>query len=64
VADSLWKVDVAINKDYGGYFLMLDEIDTFQTDADYRSRLEDTMGDFFKFENSCVVSATSGIKQP
>jgi len=58
VADSLWKVIEAIGKDYGGYFLMLDEIDTFQTDADYRSKLEDTMDYFFRFKNSCVVSAT------
>ncbi len=57
VADSLWKVIEAID-DYDNYFLMLDEIDTFQTDAGYRSNLEDTMDDFFMFKNSCVVSAT------
>jgi len=58
VADSLWKVINAIDEDYDDYFLMLDEIDTFQTDAGYRSRLEDTMDYFFRFKNSCVVSAT------
>ena len=60
VADSLWKVIKAIGKDYNDYFLMLDEIDTFQTDSGYRERLENTMDDFFRFKNSCVVSATLG----
>jgi len=60
VADSLKKVIMAIEDEelYNNYFFMVDEIDTFQTDSGYRSKLEDAMDYYFQFNNRCVVSAT------
>ena len=41
VADSLWKVIKAIGpRVYHDYFLMVDEIDTMQSDSVYRPNLE------------------------
>lgn len=45
---------------YSDYFLMVDEIDTLQSDSSYRSRLEVVIDHYFKFDfnNRAVVSAT------
>jgi hypothetical protein len=61
VADSLPKVLKAIgSKNFDNYFLMIDEIDTLQTDNCYRPSLEDVIDYYtlFKEENRAVVSAT------
>ena len=61
VADSLPKVLRAIGKyNYTDYFLMIDEIDTLQTDSVYRPALEKVIDYYeeFKKENRAVVSAT------
>lgn len=61
VADSLPKVLKAIGKyNYTDYFLMIDEIDTLQTDSVYRPALEKVIDYYeeFKKENRAVVSAT------
>lgn len=45
---------------YSEYFLMVDEIDTLQSDSSYRPRLEAVIDHYFKFDfdNRAVVSAT------
>lgn len=45
---------------YSDYFLMVDEIDTLQSDSSYRPRLEVVIDHYFKFDfnNRAVVSAT------
>lgn len=45
---------------YSDYFLMIDEIDTLQSDSSYRPRLETVMDHYFKFafNNRAVISAT------
>ena len=45
---------------YSDYFLMVDEIDTLQSDSSYRPRLEMVIDHYFKFDfnNRAVVSAT------
>lgn len=45
---------------YSDYFLMVDEIDTLQSDSSYRPRLEVVTDHYFKFSfnNRAVVSAT------
>lgn len=59
VADSLAKViDAASDEIYSKYFLMLDEIDSFQSESTYRSSLEDTIDYYHKFDNKCMVTAT------
>ena len=61
VADSLPKLLRAIGEDkYNDYFLMIDEIDTLQTDSTYRPALENVIDYYaqFKKENRAVVSAT------
>lgn len=64
VADSLPKLMESINKSEGfqinDFFIMFDEIDTYQLDSDYRNRLEEVIDYYFKFdyENRCMVSAT------
>lgn len=64
VADSLpmllnYLTQLGINV-YSDYFLMVDEIDTLQSDSYYRPRLEAVMDYYFKFDlfNRAVVSAT------
>ena len=50
-----------LNSDaYSDYFLMVDEIDTLQSDSSYRPRLEVVIDHYFKFgfNNRAVVSAT------
>jgi len=63
VADSLYKVIEAIgDRVYHDYFLMVDEIDTMQSDSPYRPRLEKVIDYYFKFQrkNRSCVSATLG----
>jgi len=59
VADSLGKVIQAIGKKvYEDYFILIDEIDSFQSESSYRPRLEAAVDHFFDFNEGCVVSAT------
>ena len=61
VADSLYKVIDAIGKSvYDTYFLMVDEIDIYQSDSTFRPALENAMDYYFKFDyqKRCLVSAT------
>lgn len=63
VADSLWKVMTAMEEldvKKEDFFLMFDEIDTYQIDSSYRNKLEDVVDYYFEFpeENRCMVSAT------
>jgi len=63
VADSLPKVLREIGEqDYPSYFLMVDEIDSYQYDSNYRDSLEDVIDYYFKFPKNkrCLVSATVG----
>jgi hypothetical protein len=64
VADSLPVVIEAISETgvdvYTNYFLMIDEIDTMQSDSIYRPNLERTIDYYFNFDRKmrCAVSAT------
>ena len=61
VADSLPKVLRAIGEEhYNDFFLMIDEIDTLQTDNTYRPALENVMDYYAQFDqtNRAAVSAT------
>lgn len=61
VADSLYKVIKAIGEEgYEKFFLMVDEIDTLQSDSPYRPSLENVIDYYFKFprENRAAVTAT------
>lgn len=61
VADSLYKVIKAIGEEgYKKFFLMVDEIDTLQSDSPYRPSLENVIDYYFKFprENRAAVTAT------
>lgn len=59
VADSLPKVIDAIDDDvYKDFFLMIDEIDSFQMSSVFRPKLETSIDYFLKFCNGCLVSAT------
>jgi len=63
VADSLPKVLNEIGEqNYSSYFLMVDEIDSYQYDSSYRDSLENVIDYYFKFPKSkrCLVSATVG----
>ena len=63
VADSLPNVLREIGKqNYSSYFLMVDEIDSYQYDSSYRDSLENVIDYYFKFPESkrCLVSATVG----
>lgn len=55
--DYLSKLDINV---YSDYFIMVDEIDTLQSDSSYRPRLEVVIDHYFKFDfnNRAVVSAT------
>jgi len=72
VADSLWRVIKYIKKRIGenvyrDYFLMVDEIDTLQSDGYYRESLENVIDYYLKFkiQRRCMVSATvSGFSNP
>lgn len=61
VADSFYKVIDGIgDMFYNNYFLMVDEIDSFQSDSSYRPKLESVIDYYFNFKNynRCLVSAT------
>ena len=65
VADSLWKVIKYMKNKIGenvyrDYFLMVDEIDTLQSDGHFRKALEDVIDYYLKFkmQKRCLVSAT------
>jgi len=60
VADSLKRVMDAIGKDLNDWFIMLDEIDSYQEQANFRDKLELAL-DYYKLfdrKKHCVVSAT------
>jgi len=62
VADSLVKVIAAIGPDvYRDYFLLLDEIDSFQMDSTYRKSMEECLDYYKLFDKSkrCMLSATT-----
>ncbi|TFV93182.1 hypothetical protein E4S40_13030 [Algoriphagus kandeliae] len=59
VADSLPRLINFLGEDvYYDYFLMVDEIDTFQVDTSYRSSLEFAVDYFKDFKNRCALTAT------
>lgn len=61
VTDSLKKVIEAIGPDiYQNYFLLLDEIDIYQSDSTFRPALEDAIDYYFNFDprHRSMVSAT------
>ena len=63
VADSLPRLLQEIGKEhYQDYFLMVDEIDSYQYDSSYRPALEDVIDYYFQFPSiqRCLVSATVG----
>ena len=63
VADSLPRLLSYIGKEhYHDYFLMVDEIDSYQYDSSFRSALEDALDYYWKFPKNkrCLVSATMG----
>lgn len=64
VADSLPKLIRKIGlRKCKDYFLMVDEIDSYQYDSSYRPNLENVMDCYFSFfppEQRCLVSATVG----
>ena len=63
VADSLPKLDTALGASmFTDYFLMVDEIDSYQYDSSYRPALEDVLDYYFLFPSKkrCLVSATVG----
>lgn len=61
VADSLPNLLNIIGEDnYKNYFLMVDEIDSYQYDCSYRPNMEDVIDYYFQFPQTqrCLVSAT------
>lgn len=63
VADSLPSLLDEIGENaYKDYFLMVDEIDSYQYDISYRPNLEKVIDCYFKFPQTrrCLVSATIG----
>ncbi len=61
VADSLYKVIDAIGPNiYSDYFLLIDEIDSFQLDSTYRKSMEITLDHYKLFgpNNRAMLSAT------
>ena len=64
VADSLGYLISCLQQNdidvYNSYFLLIDEIDTMQSDSTYRPKLEAVMDHYFMFdkEHRAVVSAT------
>jgi hypothetical protein len=60
VADSLPKLMHALGSRANDFFIMVDEIDSFQSESSYRERLEMVLDYYFKFQpdRRCVVSAT------
>ena len=63
VADSLPRLLEYIGKEhFSEYFLMIDEIDSYQYDSSFRSALEDVLDYYWIFPKTkrCLVSATIG----
>lgn len=59
VADSLPKLIKVIGNDvYKDFFIMIDEIDSFQSEVGYRPKMELSIEYFFRFKEGCLVSAT------
>ncbi|MBK8641660.1 MAG: hypothetical protein IPN15_05370 [Saprospiraceae bacterium] len=59
VADSLPRLLNHIGDSvYNDYFIMIDEIDSFQSEIGYRPKMELSLDYFFKFKERCLVSAT------
>lgn len=61
VSDSLQRLLNIIGKEnYNDYFLMIDEIDSYQYDCSYRPNMEDVIDYYFQFHPTqrCLVSAT------
>lgn len=62
VADSLHKLIKDLGDKKTEYFLMVDEIDSYQYDSSYRPSLENVIDYYFEFPSKqrCMVSATIG----
>lgn len=63
VADSLPRILNTITEgNFKNYFLMIDEIDSYQYDSTYRPDLENVIDYYFRFpyQKRCMVSATVG----
>lgn len=63
VADSFpWLLKDIGEDNYKDYFLMIDEIDSYQYDCSYRPNMEDVIDYYFQFPPTqrCLVSATIG----
>lgn len=60
VADSLGRVIREIEENLDHWFIMLDEIDSFQEQSSFRERLEQAIDYYLLFESTrrCMVSAT------
>lgn len=59
VADSLPRlINVIGTEVFNDYFIMIDEIDSFQSEFEYRPKMEFSMEFFFRFKEGCLVSAT------
>jgi hypothetical protein len=59
VADSLPRLIKVIGVNvYTDYFIMIDEIDSFQSEVGYRPKMELSIEYFFRFKEGCLVSAT------
>lgn len=63
VADSLWKVIETIGPSvYHDYFLMVDEIDTMQSDSAYRPNLEKVIDYYFRFDRTMRAAVTATLR--
>lgn len=63
VADSLWKVIETIGPSvYHDYFLMVDEIDTMQSDSVYRPNLEKVIDYYFRFDRTMRAAVTATLR--
>ncbi len=59
VADSLPRLINLLGESvYDDYFIIIDEIDSFQSEVGYRPKMELSLEYFFKFTEGCLVSAT------
>lgn len=58
--ETLQKIGIDV---YNDYFLMVDEIDTMQSDSVYRPKLENVIDHYLKFDHRhrCMVSATMNV---
>ncbi len=63
VADSLPRtLEVIGEENYKDFFIMIDEIDSYQYESHYRPNIEKVVDCYFKFPQSqrCMISATMG----